>query len=112
MRRLKVWGVFNVKCFNRFSGPIIYSQKTELCDGQSHLFVSKKLAKLYFDRDVLYNYTVGLQNHYPGREHGSVNASIGELDIRVDTLEDTVSNHETRLTAGESQLEGIFSHVH
>ena len=43
---------------------------------------------------------------------GSGNSSVGELEVRVDTLEDTVSNHETRLTAGESQLEGMFSHVH
>ena len=43
---------------------------------------------------------------------GSGNSSIDELEVRVDTLEDTVANHETRLTAGESQLEGMFSHQH
>ena len=42
---------------------------------------------------------------------GSSNSSVGELEVRVETLEDTVANHETRLTAGESQLEGMFSHV-
>ena len=41
---------------------------------------------------------------------GSGNSSVAELEVRVETLEDTVSNHETRLTAGESQLEGMFSH--
>ena len=41
-----------------------------------------------------------------------VNVSIGELDLRVETLEDIVANHETRLTVGESQLEGMFSHRH
>ena len=43
---------------------------------------------------------------------GSGNSSVAELEVRVETLEDTVSNHETRLTAGESQLEGMFRHVH
>ena len=43
---------------------------------------------------------------------GSGNSSVGELEVRVETLEDTVSNHETRLMAGESQLEGMFSHGH
>ena len=41
---------------------------------------------------------------------GSGNSSIGELEVKVETLEDTVSDHETRLTVGESQLEGMFSH--
>ena len=43
---------------------------------------------------------------------GSGNSSVAELEVRVETLEDTVSDHETRLTVGESQLEGMFSHVH
>ena len=43
---------------------------------------------------------------------GSGNSSVDELEVRVETLEDTVSNHETRLTVGESQLEGMFSHRH
>ena len=38
---------------------------------------------------------------------GSGNSSIGELEVRVETLEANVSDHETKLTTAESQLEGI-----
>ena len=34
------------------------------------------------------------------------NSSVAELEVRVETLEVTVSDHEARLTAGESELEG------
>ena len=43
---------------------------------------------------------------------GSGNSSVGELEVRVETLEVTVSDHETRLTVVESQLEGKFNHRH
>ena len=43
---------------------------------------------------------------------GCGNSSVDELEVRVETLEDTVSNHETRLTVGESELEGMFSLGH
>ena len=42
---------------------------------------------------------------------GSGNSSVGELEVRVETLEVTVSNHETRLTVGE-ELEGMCSLQH
>ena len=38
---------------------------------------------------------------------GSGNSSVAELEVRVETLEVTVSDQETRLTSTESELEGM-----
>ena len=34
------------------------------------------------------------------------NQTISELEVRVETLEGTTADHETRLTAAESEVEG------
>ena len=34
------------------------------------------------------------------------NSSVAELEVRVETLEGTAADHETRLTAAESDIEG------
>ena len=40
---------------------------------------------------------------------GDGNSSVAELEVRVETLETTVSDQEARLNAAESGLEGILS---
>ena len=39
---------------------------------------------------------------------GSGNSSVDELEVRVETLEVTVSDQETRLSLAESEIEGTF----
>ena len=34
------------------------------------------------------------------------NSSVAELEVRVETLEGTAADHETRLTAAENDIEG------
>ena len=34
------------------------------------------------------------------------NSSVAELEVRVETLEGTAADHETRLTAAETDIEG------
>ena len=34
------------------------------------------------------------------------NSSVAELEVRVETLEGTTADHETRLTAAETDVEG------
>ena len=36
------------------------------------------------------------------------NSSVAELEVRVETLEGTAADHETRLTTAESDIEGWF----
>ena len=37
---------------------------------------------------------------------GDGNSSVAELEVRVETLEGTAADHETRLTAAEAEIEG------
>ena len=41
---------------------------------------------------------------------GDGNSSVAELEVRVETLEGTTADHETRLTAAESDLQGKMSY--
>ena len=36
------------------------------------------------------------------------NSSVAELEVRVETLEGTAADHETRLTATETDIEGLI----
>ena len=36
------------------------------------------------------------------------NSSVAELEVRVETLEGTAADHETRISAAESELTGNF----
>ena len=36
------------------------------------------------------------------------NSSVAELEVRVETLEGTVTDHETRLTAAETDIEDLI----
>ena len=38
---------------------------------------------------------------------GEGNSSINELELRVETLENTSTDHEIRLTASEANIEGM-----
>ena len=38
---------------------------------------------------------------------GDGNSSVAELEVRVETLERTAEDHETRLTTAETDIEGI-----
>ena len=38
---------------------------------------------------------------------GDGNSSVAELEVRVETLEGTAEDHETRLTAAETDIEGF-----
>ena len=40
------------------------------------------------------------------------NSSVAELELRVETLEGTAADHETRLTAAETDIEGKISLQH
>ena len=40
---------------------------------------------------------------------GDGNSSVAELEVRVETLEGTVADHETRISAAETDLTGIYS---
>ena len=35
------------------------------------------------------------------------NSSVAELEVRVETLEGTAADHETRLTTAETDIEGL-----
>ena len=37
------------------------------------------------------------------------NSSLAELEVRVETLEGTAADHETRLTTAETDIQGKFS---
>ena len=37
---------------------------------------------------------------------GDGNSSLAELEVRVETLEGTAADHETRLTTAETDIEG------
>ena len=37
---------------------------------------------------------------------GGGNSSVAELEVRVETLEGTAADHETRLTASEENIQG------
>ena len=37
---------------------------------------------------------------------GDENSSVAELEVRVETLEGTVADHETRISAAESDING------
>ena len=37
---------------------------------------------------------------------GGGNSSVAELEVRVDTLEETAADHETRISAAESDING------
>ena len=37
------------------------------------------------------------------------NSSVAELEVRVETLEGTAADHETRLTTAETDIEGKIS---
>ena len=37
---------------------------------------------------------------------GDGNSSVAELEVRVETLEGTVTNHETRISTTESDING------
>ena len=37
---------------------------------------------------------------------GDRNSSVAELEVRVETLEGTAADHETRLTTAETDIEG------
>ena len=36
------------------------------------------------------------------------NSSVAELEVRVETLEGTAADHETRLTTAETDIEGLI----
>ena len=38
---------------------------------------------------------------------GDGNSSVAELEVRVETLEGTAADHETRIFASESDIEGL-----
>ena len=38
---------------------------------------------------------------------GDGNSSVAELEVRVETLEGTASDHETRLMTAEAEIEGL-----
>ena len=40
-------------------------------------------------------------------EGGDGNSSIAELEVRVETLEGTAADHETRLMTAETDIEGL-----
>ena len=40
-------------------------------------------------------------------EGGGGNSSIAELEVRVETLEGTAADHETRLMTAETDIEGL-----
>ena len=40
---------------------------------------------------------------------GDGNSSVAELEVRVETLEGTVADHETRISTAETDLTGICS---
>ena len=40
---------------------------------------------------------------------GNGNSSVAELEVRVEALEGTAANHETRLTTVETDIEGKMS---
>ena len=39
---------------------------------------------------------------------GNGNSSVAELEVRVETLEGTAADHETRISTTESDIEGEF----
>ena len=39
---------------------------------------------------------------------GDGNSSVAELEVRVETLEGTAADHETRLTAAETDIAGLI----
>ena len=39
---------------------------------------------------------------------GNGNSSVAELEVRVETLEGTAADHDTRLAAAETDIEGKF----
>ena len=40
---------------------------------------------------------------------GDGNSSVAELEVRVETLEGTAADHETRISATESDVTGTFT---
>ena len=40
---------------------------------------------------------------------GDGNSSVAELEVRVETLEGTAADHETRISTAETDLTGIYS---
>ena len=42
---------------------------------------------------------------------GDGNSSVAELEVRVETLEGTAADHETRLTTAETDIEGKKNNV-
>ena len=43
---------------------------------------------------------------------GDGNSSVAELEVRVETLEGTAADHETRISATESDLTGRYYIIH
>ena len=39
---------------------------------------------------------------------GDGNSSVAELEVRVETLEGTAADHETRLSSAETDIEGLM----
>ena len=39
---------------------------------------------------------------------GDGNSSVAELEVRVETLEGTAADHETRLATAETDIEGLI----
>ena len=42
---------------------------------------------------------------------GDGNSSVAELEVRVETLEGTVADHETRISAVEADVNGKKIHI-
>ena len=74
----------------------------------------------HFFIKVCVPYTVGLQDitlaldfrvtalEENGRNDG--NSSVAELEVRVETLEGTAADHETRISTAESDINGYCFH--
>ena len=54
--------------------------------------------------------SLALDFRVTGLENGVIglNSSMVELEVRVETLEGTAADHETRLTTAETDIEGLI----
>ena len=50
--------------------------------------------------------TVELDSRVTALENGGSNSSVAELEFRVETLENTTTDHETRISASETDVDG------
>ena len=66
---------------------------------------------MYYYLDKLLSFIIDLDNRVVILEEnggGDGNSSVAELEVRVETLEGTTADHETRLMSAETNIEGLI----